>query len=295
MVLRRVLYGDRMDDCRCRTVIRRVCYTNLMTPILDHLRAYLPGQTLEVALDTGGRDKPTLVFLHGIAATSRTWLPVEHELDYTKYRVIALDLLGFGDSPRPRGATYTPDEHAAYVRRTLLRLRVAMPVTLVGHSMGSIISVHYAYRWPAEVARMVLVSLPLYINDASAPRGVTMWTDVYLNAYKFFRSHPQFTIGGAQTMRNLLRLADGIDVTEHDWDAFRLSLRNTIEHQHTYAELQHQSIPTTLIVGTQDEFVVTPALTLAAKMPHITLQKISGSDHVVGDKLARAIVTALER
>lgn len=258
--------------------------------------AYFPGKTLKVTFDEGAHHKPTLVFLHGIAATSETWNPLIFKLDYTKYRVIAMDLLGFGESPTPEDCTYSPDEHALYVYRTLSRLNVKTPFTLVGHSMGSIISVHYSHLWPKQVKRLILVSLPLYIRDKTlATARIRRQTDFYLAAYKFFRTHARFTISGAQSIRKLLRLSDGIDVNSKNWDAFRLSLRNTIEKQHTYEEMESLTVPIDLIVGRQDEFAVSGALKLAAMSPHITLQRIPIGDHAVSDRTADAIVSALNQ
>ncbi|HXR44726.1 MAG TPA: alpha/beta fold hydrolase, partial [Pseudolysinimonas sp.] len=74
---------------------------------------------LHVAADRGSG--PVVVLLHGIASSSVTFENVIPLLEPT-HRVIALDLLGFGESPAPPDAEYTLGEHAACVDRTLRSL-----------------------------------------------------------------------------------------------------------------------------------------------------------------------------
>jgi pimeloyl-ACP methyl ester carboxylesterase len=209
--------------------------------------------------------------------------------------VIALDLLGFGGSPRPDNCQYTPDEHCQAIHQTLKKLGVKKPFVIVAHSMGALLSVHYMAKWPNDVSRAVLVGMPVYL-DASRLKGVSrLQNSFYSQAYKFFRSHQKFTIDGAQTIRRLLRLEEGIDVTNDDWQSFSLSLRNTIEKQNTYNELQDIDAPLTLIYGTLDEFAVrsnVEAITRAHE--NITTQVVRGSDHVVDSKIAEQIMVALK-
>lgn len=252
---------------------------------------------LHVAFDKGSRRSgSTIVFLHGIAATSKTWKELQDRLDYSEHRVIALDLLGFGGSPRPDKCQYTPDEHCQAIHRTLKKCGVKKPFILVAHSMGSLLGVHYMTKWPKDVSRAVLVGMPVYL-DASGLKGISrLQNSFYRQAYKFFRSHKNFTVDGAQTIRKLLKLDEGIDVTHDDWRSFSLSLRNTIEKQNTYNELREINVPLTLIYGTLDEFAVRSNIVEITKMHDtITTQLVRGSDHVVDAKIAKTIVNTLKK
>lgn len=249
---------------------------------------------LHVAFDQGDKSLETLVFLHGIAATSRTWENMRYQIDYTKYRVIALDLLGFGKSPAPQGCNYTPEEHIHYINLTLDHLKVKQPFSLIGHSMGSLLSVDYTTRYPDRVKQMILVSPPIYLGDSLKQDSQTrMTTRFYKNVYDFFRSHSEFTIEGAKQVRSLLKLDDGIDVTDQNWRAFRLSLENTIEHQKTYQELVKIRIPITIIIGDLDEFAVKPAIKMVAKLPNVQLKQVPISDHIVSKRMAGVIKQAI--
>jgi len=104
--------------------------------------------------DTGGSG-PTVLLVHGITNSSRSWEPVTQRLAGT-YRVLAPDLPGHGESDRHQG------DHSlganASVLRDLLLVTGAGPATLVGHSLGGGIVLQMAYQFPEIVERLVLVS-----------------------------------------------------------------------------------------------------------------------------------------
>lgn len=104
-----------------------------------------------------GTRGPVLVFLPGVGGTTRYWEnrvePLERD-----YRIVLIDLLGFGRSPKP-WTRYTVDRHVAELHRVLCGLG---PVTLVGHSFGAVAAVAYATRFPRQVEGLVLLSLPCF-------------------------------------------------------------------------------------------------------------------------------------
>ena len=102
-----------------------------------------------------GRDGPVLVLIHGITSSSRTWEPVLDALGRT-HRVIAPDLLGHGESAKPRG-DYSLGAYASGVR-DLLAVLGHERATVVGHSLGGGIAMQFAYQFPERLDRLVLVS-----------------------------------------------------------------------------------------------------------------------------------------
>ena len=84
------------------------------------------------------------------------------------YRLLLPDLPGFGESPKPRTA-YTLDFYRDTVRNTVEAAGChRQPIHIVGHSLGALIALEYALRFPAHVDRMVLLSLPRFENAAVA-------------------------------------------------------------------------------------------------------------------------------
>ena len=97
---------------------------------------------------------PTLLLLHGLGCTHRTWLPVLDSLA-RRYTVIAPDLLGHGESDKPR-ADYSIGAFANGMRDLLTVLGIDK-VTVVGHSFGGGVAMQFAYQFPERTERMVLV------------------------------------------------------------------------------------------------------------------------------------------
>jgi pimeloyl-ACP methyl ester carboxylesterase len=73
-----------------------------------------------------------------------------------RFRLIAPDLLGHGESATPRG-DYSLGAHASGVRDVLTALGHDR-VTVIGHSLGGGIAMQFAYQFPERCERMVLVS-----------------------------------------------------------------------------------------------------------------------------------------
>jgi pimeloyl-ACP methyl ester carboxylesterase len=97
---------------------------------------------------------PPLLLIHGIGDSSETWLEVIPELA-RRHTVIAPDLLGHGESAKPR-ADYTVAAYACGMRDLLSVLDVDR-VTVVGHSLGGGIALQFAYQFPERCERLVLV------------------------------------------------------------------------------------------------------------------------------------------
>lgn len=146
---------------------------------------------------------PTVLAVHGITATHRTWTYLTDALPGT--RVIAPDLRGRGRSnalPGPFGMARHADDLAA-----LLGELAAGPVVVVGHSMGGFVSMVLAHRHRDLVDSLVLVDggLPLDVPAGADPDALMQavlgpasarlaMTFPDHEAYRdFWRAHPAFT------------------------------------------------------------------------------------------------------
>ena len=100
-----------------------------------------------------------VVCLHGLGGTKISFLPTVAALA-GRFRIIAVDLPGFGDSDKPLGAPYD----APYFARSVVALLDALGlerVHLVGNSMGGRVALEVGLRHPERVRRMVLLSSSL--------------------------------------------------------------------------------------------------------------------------------------
>ena len=107
-----------------------------------------------VAFHTAG-EGPVLMLVHGMAGSSATWHRVMPMLA-RRFTVIAPDLLGHGDSAKPRGE-YSVSGHANLLRDLLTALGFDR-ATFVGQSFGGGVVMQLAYQFPERCERLVLVS-----------------------------------------------------------------------------------------------------------------------------------------
>lgn len=107
-----------------------------------------------IAVRDEGRGE-ALLLVHGMAGSSVTWREIAPRLA-DKYRVIAPDLLGHGNSSKPR-TDYSLGAFAVGLRDLLDELGVES-ATVVGHSMGGGIAMQFLYQHPDYCRRLVLIS-----------------------------------------------------------------------------------------------------------------------------------------
>jgi pimeloyl-ACP methyl ester carboxylesterase len=98
---------------------------------------------------------PAIMLIHGVTSNSDTWDQV-FDLLAEHYTVIAPDLIGHGQSAKPRG-DYSMGAYASGLRDFLVALDIDS-ATLVGHSLGGGIAMQLAYQHPERCQRLVLVS-----------------------------------------------------------------------------------------------------------------------------------------
>jgi pimeloyl-ACP methyl ester carboxylesterase len=123
-----------------------------MGNMLEVHRVSLNGQEIAFRLEGTGQ---TLLLIHGIAGDSRTWAEAMRQLA-RRFRVLAPDLPGHGASAKPQG-DYSLGAHASFLRDLLQALHIGH-ATLVGHSLGGGIALQFAYQFPEQCERIVLVS-----------------------------------------------------------------------------------------------------------------------------------------
>jgi pimeloyl-ACP methyl ester carboxylesterase len=123
-----------------------------VTPVDDVRHLEIHGH--RVAYRTGGSG-PVILLVHGMARDSTTWRFVMPALA-ERFTVIAPDLVGHGESEKPRG-DYSLGAFASGVRDLLLALGHER-ATVVGHSFGGGVAMQFAYQFPEQCDRLTLVS-----------------------------------------------------------------------------------------------------------------------------------------
>ena len=99
---------------------------------------------------------PAVIALHGLGATKGSFLPTVAALS-DRFRVIAVDLPGFGDSSKPIGASYDAPFFARAVVELLDELELDR-AHLIGNSLGGRIALEVALAHPDRVQRIALLA-----------------------------------------------------------------------------------------------------------------------------------------
>jgi pimeloyl-ACP methyl ester carboxylesterase len=99
---------------------------------------------------------PPILMLHGLGGTKAEFLPSVAALA-PSYRTIAVDLLGFGDSDKPLGASYGPEFQARGITRLLDSLELER-AHFVGHSMGGRVALEFGFLHPERTLGLVLMT-----------------------------------------------------------------------------------------------------------------------------------------
>ncbi|MDX6667626.1 MAG: hypothetical protein QOK04_1006 [Solirubrobacteraceae bacterium] len=108
-----------------------------------------------VSYRTAGDGEEVVVLIHGITSSAETWGEVIPALA-ERFTVVAPDLLGHGQSAKPRG-DYSLGAYASGVRDVVAALGHDR-ATVVGHSLGGGVAMQLAYQFPERTNRLVLVS-----------------------------------------------------------------------------------------------------------------------------------------
>ena len=150
---------------------------------------YLDFNTTKIYyIDSGDRNAPALVFIHGLTSSSKIYSR-QIEFFNKTHRCIAFDLVGHGKSYRP-----SPDvvDHAvagqtAILEALLEHLQISS-ATLVAWSLGGFIAAEYAHRHPEKVEALVMIGTSARFimtdDDASYPSNPVAIFDWWTNSYK---------------------------------------------------------------------------------------------------------------
>jgi pimeloyl-ACP methyl ester carboxylesterase len=121
-------------------------------PTIEHAEVKLHGHRVHFNIAGEG---PPVVLIHGVAGRAAQWDQTMAQLA-EQHTVIAPDLLGHGESAKPRG-DYSLGAFASGIRDLLIGLDVE-GASVVGHSLGGGIAMQFAYQFPERCQRLVLVS-----------------------------------------------------------------------------------------------------------------------------------------
>ena len=215
---------------------------------------------------SSGDDTKTIVLLHGKNFCGATWEATARVLSGAGYRVIMPDQIGFCKSSKLESYQFSLQQLASNTKSLLTSLGITN-LTVMGHSMGGMISTRFALMYPEMTSRLVLVS-PLGLEDWKA-LGVpyqtidtTFVTELASN-YTSIRTYEQATyyagtwdpaydrwvnmLVGIYTLPNM-------ESRTFAWDSALVT--DAIFTQPIYYELSSLKMDTLLVIGDKDNTAI---------------------------------------
>jgi pimeloyl-ACP methyl ester carboxylesterase len=124
-----------------------------------------------------GGDGPPLVLVHGLAGAAANWLELTGSLG-RRHRLVIPELPGHGGSA-PLPAAPNLDAYADRVRLVAAQ-EDALPAAFVGHSLGGLVALRLALRYPDDVSALVLAA-------AAGISSTTRWAEFWVAAFGITR------------------------------------------------------------------------------------------------------------
>ena len=125
-----------------------------MTPDMRAVKAHADTPFRLKAGKTAYRDSgkgEAVVLIHGVGLNADAWQP-QIEAFQSTHRVIAIDMLGHGQSELPR-TDATLDDYIEQVRQMMDDLAISS-ATIIGHSMGGLVAIGFALAYPTRTLRL---------------------------------------------------------------------------------------------------------------------------------------------
>ena len=188
-----------------------------------------------------------VLFLHGLGCSKENWQHAWSRREFRDKSLLAIDLPGFGHSPRPSHFGYSLEEHAA-VLSALVDAHALKRIHLVAHSMGGTIALLMSARTLSRLASLVLVE----------PRLVQSSCGIAAEASKF--TADEFLTGEFDRMRRRIRFDRRMayDLDRSDELAFYYSANSLMQWTNGRTMLdKFETAPCTkvFIYGAEDRFL----------------------------------------
>lgn len=199
---------------------------------------------------------PTFLLVHGLADTGDLWEPLLENLPKNA-NYVAVDLLGHGRSKAPSSKVYSAYQQARNLKLTCWRLGIVGPVTVIGHSFGSLVAIEFARHYPRQVKQLVLCAPPIYRDPVSGKFSKFNRESILRDIYQQLLKKPRAVIAAYNAMSKMHLVGfSKISLNQDNFEAFTETLRAGIISQSASKNLAKISIPTNIIYGAVDPVLV---------------------------------------
>ncbi len=228
-----------------------------------------------------------LVLLHGLGGSGKYWTEPSRFLT-NSFQVISYDLLGFGESPHPEPFKYYAWQQADALRQAMWNDHVWGKTNIVGHSLGALVALEFAKRYPKKVNRLVLSNIPLIYNSDQARTMQNRYADFAetiknelqrkglkkVRESEFIHQKVMPHYAKRQMQEQAFTKYDQVHLSKY---AYAQSLENSIENQTSIENLDSLSMPVYIIRADKDRLVIKSNIDkIAQKIPNCKIIDVAG-------------------
>ncbi|WP_283153836.1 2-succinyl-6-hydroxy-2,4-cyclohexadiene-1-carboxylate synthase [Guptibacillus hwajinpoensis] len=244
------------------------------------------GQPFHVEI--AGEGEP-LLLLHGFTGSSENWSSFMKRWSRL-YKVIAIDLIGHGESAKPNDASqYTMESMGSYLKQ-LLNLLGIDQLHLLGYSMGGRFALSFAVQYPSLIKTLILESSSpgLFTEDQRRERvqkdhalARRIQKEGIEDFVTFWESLPLFS--------SQKKLSPSIqsEIRKQRLSNTEIGLANSLIGMGTGAQASYWSVlekitfPVLLIVGEYDQKFISIGKQMEKKLPQADFVQIIGAGHTI--------------
>lgn len=249
--------------------------------------------------DTGRSQNPTpILFLHGFGSSLQTWDSWAKDLS-SEYRVISIDLPGFGLTGEDPSGIYT-DQRSVEVLEAFLKELQVPKVVIVGNSMGGKLAWQFAAQYPDQVSKLVLISPDGYASP-EIEFGKKTEIPAIANLYRYFFSKPFLVMNLEPAYANPKALNEGLINRYYDMmlapgvrGAILARMQQTVL-QDPAPSLMKVQAPTLLMWGEKDAFIpISNSEDYLKVMPNVKRVTLPNIGHLPQEEQDRVGLQALK-
>lgn len=243
---------------------------------------------------TIGSGSPPIVFLHGMLGSHTNWDKVSPEFS-GQHKLLVLDLLGFGDSPKPP-IEYTVNEHVNSISQTISRAEISEKFYIVGHSMGAILALNFAIQNPDKILGLVLISPPMKTSEeellksieASSSKVIVAMTSNQTFGKLVCHLHELFPSISYPLIRLLepeLPPSAAKAAGQHTWKSYQGSLKNVLMGQDFFRLIASvKNSPILIVAAANDKYTDPKTIAEWPGQSNVKMVSIDGGHNIFLNK-----------
>ncbi|MDO8655287.1 MAG: alpha/beta hydrolase [bacterium] len=229
-------------------------------------------QDIQVHYNEAGQGEALLI-LHGWGASSESWILLQRALSKEGFRVIAIDLPGFGRT-NPPAVAWGVQEYANFVERFVSAIGLDK-FFLLGHSFGGQIAISFTVEHQELVKKLILAAPPGIRRPPGAKEKLLAAFSKVLNVV--------LLAVPSQNLRDRFRAAAYRLIRRRDYVKAEGVMREVMQRvirEDLFSIFSQIRVPTLIVWGDDDKLVpVQDAYALLREIPHSAVEIIPGAGH----------------